>query len=323
MTNERVYLDRIRELGEFLSIDASLSVPPEEREQILRALMDWEPEPAKEVTIEVSNVCSLYCVQCSTRAERGNTAFMSPNEVERHAKDFPDFTKVRPSGGEPFEHPDFPEIAYRLHRLGRSVEVLTSGVQQDEPLSDEILKEIAPYVDNIVFSVHGPPEVHNLIVSPGSETDYWDITIESVMRTIAQGIPHSYHTVAMTPNFGHLEPTAEIIATLRDYALSREDLTNPRYPVNWRILRFVAQGRGEIHPELALSQEHERQIPRIAGELAEKHLLNVSYTNAFEREVCDCGRQKAAVTYDGKIIPCSALKTYGGEASSFACMDRT
>jgi len=64
----------------------------------------------KELTIEITNYCSLNCLHCSTKANTQGEIFFSVNQINNYLNQFPDFKKVRLSGGEPFEHPDLVEI---------------------------------------------------------------------------------------------------------------------------------------------------------------------------------------------------------------------
>jgi len=51
--------------------------------------------------------------------------------------------------------------------------------------------------------------------------------------------------------------------------------------------------------------------------------LDISFTNSFEQERCDCGSQKAVVTCRGEEIPCSALKNYdSSKKGRFPCLER-
>jgi len=64
----------------------------------------------KELTIEITDRCSLSCLFCSTKASKAGNIFISPDRVKEILADYPSFGSVRLSGGEPFENPSLKQI---------------------------------------------------------------------------------------------------------------------------------------------------------------------------------------------------------------------
>lgn len=302
-------------LWEFLYNQHIPSNSLQERMQILRDSRERaRSQSEKELTIEITNNCSLNCVHCSTEAGPDKQNFMHIDDIMAGVKEFSDFQKIRLSGGEPFNHPDFPEILKKLK--GKKVEILSCGVANGKSIDEKIIEQ-ALGVDNIVFSLQGDDSVHNKI----TRGDYWKTLMESVARVIYNKIPHSYHTVAMSINFDNLPEIAANIGMLRELAFIAGRYKRMYCPVSWHLLRFVKQGRGRLRPELVLTEEQRMQLPRITKELSDKYLLPITMTNSFEGTTCDCNTRKAVITYDGTRIGCSALK-YGQKEGKFACKDR-
>jgi len=276
----------------------------------------------KELTIEITSNCDLQCVFCSSEASPFRDSYMSPEEVQRALDEFPDFKKVRLSGGEPFKHPKLIDILKLLKESQRRVEILTCGIAYGKPLDWEVLETSRPYISNLVFSLQGYGDLHDSIVRPDiTESQYWQSLMTSVQRTVFNRIPHSYHTVLLSTNFDNLEDIAINVGRFRDMVFLQSHYRWMNCPVNWHLLRFVKQGRGSNHPELSLSQEQLDALPDIVEGFRNRYFLNITYSNSFEAEQCDCNTRKAVVLHDGTRIGCSALK-YSQKSGRFACQDR-
>ena len=105
----------------------------------------------KELTIEITNKCSLNCLQCSTEASPNGKIFFSEDYVGLVLDKYNDFKKIRLSGGEPFEHPKIENIAKLIHNKDRIVDILSCGVLQKHEIPIEKMREIKPYVSEIIF----------------------------------------------------------------------------------------------------------------------------------------------------------------------------
>ena len=278
-------------------------------------------EKEKELTIEITSNCDLRCIFCSSEAGPSCSSYMSPEEVQEALDEFPDFKKIRLSGGEPFKHPQLIDILELLKKSQRRVEILTCGIAYGKPLEIEVLKSSKPYISNLVFSLQGYGDLHDSIVQPDiTEGQYWQSLMTSIKRTVSCRIPHSYHTVLLSTNFDSLEDIAINIGRFRDIIFLQSHYRRLYCPVNWHLLRFVKQGRGAHHPELALTTQQLEALPGLVEQFRNK-FLNITYSNSFEAKQCDCSTRKAVVLHDGTRIGCSALK-YSPKSGRFACQDR-
>jgi hypothetical protein len=318
-------IDLDMELGfhEFLYNVQVPSNSLQERFSILRRSQKQEPKKEKELTIEITSSCDLECSVCSTNSVHDRSSELSTRDIESILTEFPDFKKVRLSGGEPFKHPYLLDIVKLLKKQNKRIEILTCGVKDYQPIDGGTIEKIRPYIDKIVFSIHGPHGLHDKIVMPNetSPTEYWNILMTSVMNTVWNKVAHSYHTVVLLNNFNSLGDLAVDIATIRDIVFARGRYKRMDYPVNWHLLRFVKQGRGAENPDLALNPDQLMEFPTLVKYLSNRYFLQITYTNSFDMKACDCGLRKAVVTSDGTRIDCSALK-YGSESGRFACKKR-
>lgn len=128
------------------------------------------------------------------------------------------------------------------------------------------------------------------------------------------GIPRiSFQTVAMQDNFNELERICRTLGSMKGYF---------KHDVYWHILRYVKQGRGAENKEQALTQEQADGLAEFVESLRKKYGIQISYTNSFEENKCECGSRKAVVTSHGEVIACSALKKMEKTGKAFPCRER-
>lgn len=269
----------------------------------------------KELTLEITNRCSLSCMHCSTVADKKGGIFFSLEKIEQYLESFPDSDVVRLSGGEPFEHPLIIEAAELIHDEGKKAHILSCGVQQGNEIPDRVIEEISPFLEEIIFSIHGCCSGHDQIVTPGEDWKKekpYSCMMNSAYNAYLAGLPLSFQTVLMRQNYGCLEEIAKEICRLEEYAKQRP---------KWHILRFVRQGRGALHPEQALGDDEIEKLPVIARTLSEKYNIPITYSASFEQEECRCS-EKAVVTCYDEVIQCSALKYGADPRGEFPCRPR-
>lgn len=270
----------------------------------------------KELTIEVTDKCSLKCLFCSTMAKKRRNVNISPEKVAEIVTKYADFESVRLSGGEPFEHPRLEEILEVLREKERITTILSCGVKNDRVIPENLFGRIKPLVNNIVFSYQGYYSEHERIVTSNRPFHltypYWDMLMDSSENAYYAGIPVSFQTVAIKQNYDKLESIAKTMSDLKNGC---------KIKLSWHILRFVKQGRGETNANQALDEEQAARLPALTKEWSEKYKIRVTYTHSYDNSQCDCGDEKAVVTITGEEIPCSALK-YGAEKGKFACRKR-
>ena len=123
----------------------------------------------KELTLEITNRCSLNCIQCSSEADSEGEIFFKLDKIEKILEKYNEFDTIRLSGGEPFEHPKIDKICELIKNLNKKVVILSSGVFYDAPLPKGFLKKIGCHIDEIVFSYHGREKIHEEIVTQTDE----------------------------------------------------------------------------------------------------------------------------------------------------------
>ncbi|MBR9678417.1 MAG: radical SAM protein [Nanoarchaeota archaeon] len=265
------------------------------------------------MTIELTNQCSLDCIHCSTESVKEGV-FMLSSHVERVLESFPEFGKVRFSGGEPFEHPQIVEILSMAKGVDRNVQVLSSGVYYDKSIPYGLIEDCSSFIDEVVFSMHGMYS-HDFITS--TEGSWSKLLNSSAVWMEPFNVAYSFECVLTKQVFEGLE---DLVTEL--YHLKKGC---PSMIPHLHVLRLIKQGRAlENWDVIAPTEEQVISLPSLAESLSDDG-IKVTYSKSFVSNpemVCDCGLEKTVIQWDGTVIPCSALKGYLGEAVPFACRDR-
>ena len=277
----------------------------------------------KELTLEITNNCFLNCIQCSTKANPKGKIYFSLEQVASYLDRFTDFDVVRLSGGEPFQHPQLRDIVRIIHKQNKKVQILSCGVKNGREISEKEMSSVKKYIDEIIFSMHGDDPLHDQIVTSDEfwlrHPPYWDMVSDSADNALMNGINVSFQTVLMQANYSQLESIAHCLDSL---SYCRKVNCSIDKNTKWHILRFVKQGRGEENSAQALNPEQLKDLPNVLKELSERYKVSITYSNSFAQDQCDCGSQKAVVTVDQEIIPCSALKYNPKNKGKFGCKYR-
>jgi MoaA/NifB/PqqE/SkfB family radical SAM enzyme len=271
----------------------------------------------KELTVEITDKCSLKCLFCSTLARKCRNTHITPEKMADILDKYPDFRQVRLSGGEPFEHPRLEELLEMLKERERITTLLSCGVKNDRVIPEKFLEQIEPLIHDIVFSYHGFYDEHERIVTSNRPFHltypYWDMMMDSADNANWVGIPVSFQTVAIQQNYDKLGAMAKTMGDLKNGC---------RIDLSWHILRFVKQGRGALNANQALTVEQAAELPKKAREWQKQYDVEITCTHSYDNSRCDCGDEKAVVTITGEEIPCSALKYGSKEKGKFACRKR-
>jgi len=255
----------------------------------------------KDLTIEITDKCSLNCIHCSTNS-KDKDIFIPKERVKEILDEFTDFDRIRLSGGEPFEHPDLDEILKEIKEKGKKTMILSSGVYKENEIPKNLLKSAKQYNSEIVFSIYGNKEIHNHVCNFNA----YDSLIKSVNTTNELKIPFSFQTVAMKTTLDSLE---DIVKYAR------------KFGSNLHILRFIKQGRGEVNPDYSLNKEEISKLIKLSENLGREYFVNITPGCSLKEKECTAGKGKFAIAINGDRIYCSALK-YNAKHKKFACRER-
>jgi len=153
--------------------------------------------------------CNCRCVMCDIWKQT-DAREMSPAEFDRYLDDFKKLSVkwVVLSGGEPLMHSDLFPFCSRLRSLGIRTTILTTGL-----LLQRDAARIVECIDDLIVSLDGPPEVHDLIRRVPGAFDRLACGIATIHRMRAE-FPIAARSTVQRANFRHLRDTAKAAKTL-------------------------------------------------------------------------------------------------------------
>jgi len=258
-----------------------------------------------DVTLEITRACPLNCVICSSNGGKKHLFELSLDKwleiieesIELGAKTF------LLSGGEPFNCSYFKDICEYISDKKSSLLIYTSGNYFDGreivplPYNDlGFLSNLNPA--RLVFSLGGSTErIHDsMTLVKGS----FNNTLSSIKEAVDLGILTELHFVPTKMNFREL---SNVVTLAKNVGVNKVS-----------VLRFVAQGRGkDFGPQLKLSKDdliHLRDLFNQVNEFGEFVRIGSPF-NPFllsKNYKCTAGRNRMTIRYDGRVVPCEALK---------------
>lgn len=277
----------------------------------------------KELTYEIVWKCDLNCIQCSTKADKNRTDLVYFEEFARNIERYDEFGTVRLSWWEPFHHPQIVEMVDFLVEKWKKVEILSSWVVDNKPISHYTIWKLIWKV-NIIFSYHWYFEDHHEIVNPKVKFGhpFWDDLMDSVEQCAINNIPFSFQTVILQENINKLEEITRDVGMLNKLYWAK--IEKWKLPKIWmHFLRFIKQWRWLENDLVPVSSEAIWILPDEFKELSKKYNVEITYSSNIEMDSCDCGSKKMVITADKNVISCSALKgTKIKETWKFPCKSR-
>lgn len=224
-----------------------------------------------ELTLEITNQCTLNCLHCSSRSNEGLKTELSLGKIDKIVKKYKP-TWVNISGGEPCVRKDINGIIGILKSHGIKIRLYTTQ-----------LFDNYKYVDEIVVSCYSYNRHVNMAIT---RMDYEPFDL--IKKYIELGVIPSVHIVAMSINIGRIEDTCNRLIDLGVKKI--------------KILKLVYQGRCVRHKYLLPSDS---DLIKLYNLLKDNPL--VIFGNPFKHE-CLAGKEKMVVKSDGSIIPCESFK---------------
>lgn len=273
--------------------------------------------------------CNCRCLMCDIWKERGS-ASVGATDAAALLADLARLgtERVVLSGGEPLMHPDLFALVRPLREAGLGVTLLSSGL-----LLSRFAREIARWVDDVVVSLDGPREVHDLVRRVPRAFDRLAEGVEAV-RAAGPGVTLSGRCTVQRANLLHLRAT---VAAAREVGLSRvsflaADVTSDAFnrPGGWGAEeRAAVLPAREDLPALAaeldaLEREEARAFatgfvaegPQKLRERLLAHFAALLGEGPFPESRCNAPWVSAVVEADGSVRPCFFHPAYGNLSES-------
>jgi MoaA/NifB/PqqE/SkfB family radical SAM enzyme len=195
---------------------------------------------------------------------------LEPSLFEKLLRDLAPLDEIYLSGGEPFEHASLATMTRASRQVAQSVVIYSSGVRMgargNEPLPIDALREVRRAgVSRIDVSLYATrAHEHDAITrTEGSFT----LTLETMRRLRAEGIPFGVHHVLLTSHSDVL-PLARLAQDLGAIRL--------------HVLSLAPQGRGISLGEVHLSEATRVELRRL---LEEPSTLEIVLSSALRRSL--------------------------------------
>ena len=253
-------------------------------------------EGYKMLNIYITNACNLKCKHCF---------MLSGNKLENELT-LGDWMKVLTSfkenggefvtfsGGEPLMFKNFPQIISHAHDLGLKSTVLSNGLLW----SDKLIHELAPFIDEIQFSLDGVDEETNSMVRGSG---HFEKVVDTIVKFANAGVKTSVATTFTYDNLN--ENTQTRYKNLID--LIKEKTSGKG--VFFKLSKKLLPGR-DVH----FTAEENEKYSAIIKDI-EKHVdENADYENFLAGHTANlvainCGLGGISVSSDGNVYFCNRI----------------
>lgn len=258
------------------------------------------------VMLSITNRCNLRCLHCEPDSGNALTNELTTDQWLALIDDLAQkkVFNVFVSGGEPLVRKDVFALLERLTRHRLAVTLFTNAIPVTEQVADR-LSELS--IHSVMVSLDGSkPETHDRLRGPGAFVG----AIRGIERLRRRDLKVS---ATMVVNRFNMDDIPATVRLAQDSGLSGIAVNQLR--AMGRANRFLDQ--------IGLSREDNIRVAELLTSLQEKHdgfvggtHLNraknyeTSITSHRPRTMASCSacRQSAAVTADGKVVPCNYLR---------------
>ncbi|MDD4239540.1 MAG: radical SAM protein [Desulfotomaculaceae bacterium] len=269
--------------------------------------------PLKELFVEVTNSCLLYCRHCSSEASAANKEYIPARQLYRLIDEgiHLGLEKLTISGGEPVQYHELFQVLEYAAAKGIELAVYSCGVVEDDdgnlaPLSEQLVKHlIAAGTAKVIFSIHGGSAgTHDYITRVAGS---FALTLESIKRVLSAGLPVELHFVPMNVNVNEIP---EVMALASSLGIGQVSL-----------LRLVQQGRCRENAEdLMLSGKKAvvvvKQVKQLKNWYRDINIrLGAPFNCVKDGDItpCSASQNKLLISATGEVFPCEAFKFLKGK----------
>lgn len=255
------------------------------------------PFKLRELKVEVTHRCNLYCIHCSSEGFQFSNISMNKDDCLRILKEAIQMgvQEVAFSGGEPLLWPHLKDAIIAAKEGGMLVSIYTSG--NVSHITDKLTMIKNLNVDRCIYSIFASFKgMHERITrKPGS----FIATLKAVSYSMKIGLPTEFHFVPFPENFMEIVKIANL-----SYELGVKRIS---------VLRFVPQGRGQGQQSYILDScqntDLRKAIIRLRTDgydIRTGSPYNILMLN--EQPQCCSGIDRITIGPDLRISPCDAFK---------------
>lgn len=251
-------------------------------------------EGYKMLNIYITNACNLKCKHCfmlsGNKLENELTlgAWMKVlTSFKENGGEFVTF-----SGGEPLMFKNFPQIISHAHDLGLKSTVLSNGLLW----SDKLIHELAPFIDEIQFSLDGVDEETNSVVRGSG---HFEKVVDTIVKFANAGVKTSVATTFTYDNLNENTQTRykNLVDLIKEKTFGKD--------VFFKLSKKLLPGRNVNFT----AEENEKYSAIIKN--IEKHVdENADYDNFLAGHTANlvainCGLGGISISSDGNVYFCN------------------
>lgn len=253
-------------------------------------------EGYKMLNIYITNACNLKCKHC----------FMLSGKKLENELTLGDWMKVLTSfkenggefvtfsGGEPLMFKNFPQIISHAHDLGLKSTVLSNGLLW----SDKLIHDLAPFIDEIQFSLDGVDEETNSMVRGSG---HFEKVVDTIVKFANAGVKTSVATTFTYDNLNENTQTRykNLVDLIKEKTSGKDVFFKPS--------KKLLPGR-DVH----FTAEENEKYSAIIKDI-EKHVdENADYENFLAGHTANlvainCGLGGISVSSDGNVYFCNRI----------------
>lgn len=271
------------------------------------ARTDRAPEPqatdvTRQLTLYLTNACNLRCQHCFMRSGKPLENELPKEEWQRILSEFREFDgeSVTFTGGEPLMTPDFKDILIHAHSLDLNTTILSNGILW----TDDLIRQLSPYISEIQISIDGFDESSNAKVRGAG---HFDRIVQNVILFANAGVRTS---VATTFTLQNLQSDA----AERYQQMVQHINSQCPTPVFFKLSKKILQGRNTLYTEEQNRIFYDR-IMEIEREVnPEAQFTNFIQGHTPNSITRNCGFGGISISADGEVYFCNRLsevESYG------------
>lgn len=259
-------------------------------------------EGYKMLNIYITNACNLRCKHCFMKS---GIRLNSELNLEDWIGILSDFKtsggeNVTFSGGEPLMFKEFADVLKYAYSIGLKTTILSNGLLWTETL----IEELAPFIDEIQFSIDGVNEETNAAVRG---VGYFNIVVEVVVKFANLGVKTSVSTTFTPENLDD-----EIHFKYKELVRAIEDRTTNE--VFFKLSKKLLPGRA-----VNISIEENEKYSNRMKEIEQYVNKNADYENFIVGHspnliAVNCGLGGISISADGSVYFCNRIyevESYG------------
>lgn len=253
-------------------------------------------EGYKMLNIYITNACNLKCKHC----------FMLSGKKLENELTLGDWMKVLTSfkenggefvtfsGGEPLMFKNFPQIISHAHDLGLKSTVLSNGLLW----SDKLIHDLAPFIDEIQFSLDGVDEETNSMVRGSG---HFEKVVDTIVKFANAGVKTSVATTFTYDNLNENTQTRykNLVDLIKEKTSGKD--------VFFKLSKKLLPGRN-VHFTAEENEKYSAIIKDIERHVDE----NADYENFLAGHTANlvainCGLGGISVSSDGNVYFCNRI----------------